>query len=537
MAVLKHIPVKNGDYQAAIDYLMYRHDELSGKMLRDADGEPILREDFLIDSVNCEALSYPLAAHAANELYRKNRLPGDVKAHHYVFSFDPRDKDVGLTVEEAHSMALGFAREWFGGHVGVVCTHPEGHNGAGNVHAHIVFCSVRSTDEPVRSWMTHESEWRAGGKHHATNRCHEELKRAVMDMCRARGLNQVDLLSPARERVSDREYWAQRRPEIKERAEIGAERNRGAGASSAYESRYQEAKAASEHDGAKPSRYQTQKQQIRAAVRDVQSRAVDFDSFAELLGSEYAIGCKISRGRITYSHPERDRNIAGRALGVDYEWPVIDANIRHRLAHGRMPARQSLAAEIDDAIRSRGAACESRVRASNLRKLSESLAFVQEAGFETRAELDAAAGISAKSLSDASDALGAKEAEIRRVGRAIRASGRYLSNRDAWRAYRTSTNRRAFYLAHRRELEACNEARKALAELFPNGKVPAIGEMREEKARLERERDALYENWCDERHRHREISTAKRNIDALLEGKMSSKLKTLSTSKGRDLEL
>ena len=101
-----------------------------------------------------------------------------MKAHHYILSFDPRDAEVGLTMEEAHAMAVRFAREWFGGHVGVVFTHPEGHNGAGNVHAHIAFCSVRSLDEPVREWMTHESEWRAGGKHHATNKCHEELKRA-----------------------------------------------------------------------------------------------------------------------------------------------------------------------------------------------------------------------------------------------------------------------------------------------------------------------------------------------------------------------
>ena len=221
MAVLKHIPVKNGNYQAAIDYLIYKHDELSGKMALDPDGNPIPREEFLMDGINCEPLSYPLAARAVNEAYGKNRLPGDVKAHHYILSFDPRDAEVGLTMEEAHAMAVRFAREWFGGHVGVVFTHPEGHNGAGNVHAHIAFCSVRSQDEPVRGWMTHESEWRAGGKHHATNKCHEELKRAVMDMCRARNLHQVDLLSPAKEKVTEREYWAQRRLAIREAADAG----------------------------------------------------------------------------------------------------------------------------------------------------------------------------------------------------------------------------------------------------------------------------------------------------------------------------
>ena len=131
-------------------------------------------------------------------------------------------------------------------------------------------------------------------------------------------------------------------------------------------------------------------------------------------------------------------------------------------------------------------------------------------------ELDAAAAMSDESLAEARSALDAKEAEIRDAGRAIRASGKYLSNRDAWRAYRMAPDRRAFYTAHRRELEACNDARRTLADLFPDGKAPSINELRETKARLECERDTLYEKWCDERHLNREISTAKRNIDAVL---------------------
>ena len=57
------------------------------------------------------------------------------------------------------------------------------------------------------------------------------------------------------------------------------------------------------------------------------------------------------------------------------------------------------------------------------------------------------------------DALKSKEAEIRRMGQAIRASGGYLSNRGVWRAYREAPDRRAFYVTHKRELEECNRAR------------------------------------------------------------------------------
>lgn len=42
-----------------------------------------------------------------------------------------------------------------------------------------------------------------------------------MDMCRERNLHQVDLLNPAKERITEREFWAQRRLEIREKTEAG----------------------------------------------------------------------------------------------------------------------------------------------------------------------------------------------------------------------------------------------------------------------------------------------------------------------------
>ncbi|WP_350454751.1 hypothetical protein, partial [Slackia heliotrinireducens] len=106
----------------------------------------------------------------------------------------------------------------------------------------------------------------------------------------------------------------------------------------------------------------------------------------------------MSRDRITYKHPERERNITGRALGIDYEWPVIEANIRHRIEHGADRTRQSLVSQIDDVMKPRGASYVNKVRSSNVRKLSESIAFLQEAGFSSREELDAALDLSAEAL-------------------------------------------------------------------------------------------------------------------------------------------
>ena len=69
----------------------------------------------------------------------KNQKREDVKSHHYIISFDPRDgPDNGLTVDKAQSLGEEFCKEHFPGHQAIVCTHPDGHNHSGNIHVHIV---------------------------------------------------------------------------------------------------------------------------------------------------------------------------------------------------------------------------------------------------------------------------------------------------------------------------------------------------------------------------------------------------------------
>ena len=48
MATLKHIASKNSDYTAIEAYLVYQHDEFSGKVILDEHGRPMLRESYLI---------------------------------------------------------------------------------------------------------------------------------------------------------------------------------------------------------------------------------------------------------------------------------------------------------------------------------------------------------------------------------------------------------------------------------------------------------------------------------------------------------
>lgn len=174
-------------------------------------GDQIPRDFYLLDGVNCNPYTFNEECQAINAHYGKNQTHSEIKAHHYIISFDPRDRDENdLTPEKAHVLVRQFARQNFPGHQMIVCTHKDGHNSAGNIHVHIILNSVRKIDVMRQEFMERDCDAKAGNKHHVTNGYLSYLKQAVIEMCQEQDLYQVDLLSPARVKITDREYWAKR---------------------------------------------------------------------------------------------------------------------------------------------------------------------------------------------------------------------------------------------------------------------------------------------------------------------------------------
>ena len=137
MAILKHISSKNANYGDAEKYLTFEHDEFTMKPTLDADGRLIPRADYRISSLNCGGEDFAVACMRSNLRYGKNQKREDVKSHHYIISFDPRDgPDNGLTVDRAQELGEKFCAEHFPGHQALVCTHPDGHSHTENIHVH-----------------------------------------------------------------------------------------------------------------------------------------------------------------------------------------------------------------------------------------------------------------------------------------------------------------------------------------------------------------------------------------------------------------
>ena len=210
MAVIKHIANKNSDYGESERYLIFQHNEYTQKPVLDENGHMILRDEYYLDGLNCDPFTFASECQELNSYYHKNQNFNEIKSHHYIISFDPKDKDeCGLTGERAQQLGLTFAKKNFPGHQALICTHTDGHNKSGNIHIHIVINSIQKYDVPEEPFMEYACESKAGYKHHLSTAYLNHLKQEVMDMCQKEGLHQVDLLTPAERQITEKEYWAQ----------------------------------------------------------------------------------------------------------------------------------------------------------------------------------------------------------------------------------------------------------------------------------------------------------------------------------------
>ena len=300
MAILKHIASKSSNYGAALEYLIFKHDELRKTPILDQNGNRIMRDEFYLDGLNCEPYSFDAACQQLNREYQKNKNKNEIKSHHYIISFDPQDSTENcLTGKRAQELGLEYAKANFPGHQALVCTHMDGHNGSGNIHVHIVINSLRKLDVPKQSFMERPIDCKAGHKHHLTKDYLKHLQKSLMDICMRENLNQIDLLSPSLSKVSEQEYYAKRRGQIN--LDLTNLELLG--------------------DGFIPAKttFETEKEKIRNAITDIAKRSASFMDFQNLLKLEYGILVKDHRGRFSYLPADREKFISARTLGTSFD--------------------------------------------------------------------------------------------------------------------------------------------------------------------------------------------------------------------------
>ena len=533
MAILKHIASKNADYGEAERYLIFQHDEYTQKPILDENGHMLIREEYYLDGINCNPFTFAAECQETNAYFHKNQSYNDIKSHHYIISFDPKDRDEhGLTGKLAQQLGVEYAKENFPGHQALVCTHTDGHNGSGNIHVHIVINSIRKYDTKPQPYMEFDRDSKAGYKHHLSDRYRIYLKQKVMDMCTANGLNQVDLLTPAERKISEKEYWAKRRGQKK----------------------LDKHNAQLEKKGLTPRQttFQTEKQYLRDAIDTVASQAISQEDFSRLLSEKYNITFKVSRGRYSYLHPTRSKYITGRSLGTLYEekhlLQIFQENSTSQITENPVPdisqvvnsstptvsaytattteaphtflfikSDLRLVTDLQHCIKAQQSqAYAQKVKLSNLKMMAQTVAYVQEHGFQSKADLDAALSDASAQSTDARNTLKSTENTLKNVNEQIHYTGQYLANKSIYSDYRKSRNKEKFYDDHRAELTLYESALRILKEKSQGNKLPTLKMLREEKNRLTELQTMQREDFNARREHERELRTVCSNVDIIL---------------------
>ena len=533
MAVIKHIASKNADYGESERYLIFQHNEYTQKPVLDENGHMILRDEYYLDGLNCDPFTFASECQELNSYYHKNQNFNEIKSHHYIISFDPKDRDeYGLTGERAQQLGLTFAKKNFPGHQALICTHTDGHNESGNIHVHIVINSIRKYDVPEEPFMEYACESKAGYKHHLSTAYLAHLKQEVMDMCQKEGLHQVDLLTPAERKITEKEYWAQRRGQKK---------------LDKFNQKMRE-------DGITPkeTKYQTEKQFLRDAIDNAADIAKSPEEFSKILEEKYRIIFKISRGRYSYLHPDRKKYVTGRNLGTRYEedflmktfmentkllskekenvqeQPVSDTatNLQQALSSdsSQIPvpfifikSDLRLVIDLQTCIKAQQSeAYAQKVKLTNLKQMAQTVAYIQEHGYDTRADFNTALTNAESQTSLARKKMKDTEQQLKNVNEQIHFTGQYLAYKDLYAQYRRSHNRNKFYEEHKAELSLYETALRVLKEKSNGQKLPSMKSLYQEKDRLTELREVQQSDFYSHRDQERELKTVDANIDMIL---------------------
>ena len=284
MAIIKHIAVKNRYYSATVEYLTCKFDEHTMKPLVDDKGRIMIRDSFLIEGINCEVDTFGAECIETNRCYGKNNAARDVKAHHYIISFSPDDN---ITMQEAMDFGKQYVEKFLPGHQAILAVHPDGHNGTGNVHVHIVINSVRKLEGKKERWQDKPCEYRQGCKHKSTGKFMRAAKQWVMRECMVKGYNQVNLLA----RSDANNYWVEKR---------GKENN--------------------------PD-FKTDKDMIRERLDDLIEKADDLEHLTYYLENVEDWHIRVTNKTISFQMPHMKKSIRGKSLGEEYDKAALEQRI------------------------------------------------------------------------------------------------------------------------------------------------------------------------------------------------------------------
>ena len=487
----------------------------------------MLRESYILDTLECGNFSFATACLLANRKYGKNTQRDDIKSHQYIISFDPRDAaDNGLTMEKAQALGLKFCEENFPGHPAIVCTHPDGHNHSGNIHVHIVIGSIRTREVERKPYMQKPRDWLEGMKHSSTAQTMRHLRVEVMELCEGAGLYQIDLLNGSKERVSEAKYWARRRGQQKFDRKNAALTAVG---QPPKQKKFETVKVACRGE-APPFAAQTarslksptgafvasQTRTLRKQISSVLYRATSFEDFSNRLMQQHGIAVKESRGQLSYLPSGRTKFIRAKHLGDKFEKGLVLATLQENAERKRAvqpkPDRIGKLVDIQAKLKQgKGIGYERWAKKHNLKAISQTLILLQEKGLLNEDALDRRIEELQSQYDHAKEVVLDLDARMKSTRKLLEQVAAYNNTKNIAQQLKTAKRPAVFEEQHRAELTAY---RAAAAYFKANNitKLPSPKKLEAEYAQLASEKAKFYEQYKEAKEELLKLKTAKQNV-------------------------
>ena len=330
------------------------------------------------------------------------------------------------------------------------------------------------------------------------------LRAEVTELCQSAGLYQIDLLKGSSDRITEREYWAQRRGQRR--------------------LDYANAKGAASGLPIRQSKYETEKAVLRKNIRSVLQKTTNLEDFSTQLLQEYGIALIESRGRFSYRTPGRIKPITSRKLGDDFSKENVLAVLAQNAEHQKTaalrrtdpnPDKVSRLIDIQAKLASgKGAGYERWAKVFNLKQLSKSVALLSEHGVHTEAELaDQISWFKAdfsESLAMVKD-LETRIDENRELNRHVSA---YIQNRKIAQQAKAAKDPETFREQHRAELTAY-QAAAAYFKAHNIQKLPSLKQLEAEREELISEKSQFYQKYREGHKAWLDLATVQQNLEAL----------------------
>ena len=366
----------------------------------------------------------------------------------------------------------------------------------GNIHVHIVIGSVRTREVERKPYMQKPRDWREGMKHSSTAQTMRHLRVEVMELCEGAGLYQIDLLNGSKERVSEAEYWARRRGQLKLDRENAALTAAG--------------------QPPRQKKFETVKDTLRKQISSVLYRATSFEDFSDRLMQQYGITVKESRGQLSYLPSGRTKFIRAKHLGDKFEKGLVLAALQENAERKRTiqfkSDRIGKLVDIQAKLKQgKGIGYERWAKKYNLKAMAQTLILLQENGLlnedaldQRIAELDTKFHESLTVVKDLEGRMKANK-ELRYHVAA------YTSTKNIAQQLKAAKQPTAFEEQHRAELTAY---RAAAAYFKANSitKLPSPKKLEAEYAQLASEKAKFYKQYKEAKEELLKLKTAKQNV-------------------------